>query len=126
MPTIIRSLLPVLALTGAVAAPALADGDAANGEKVFRRCQACHVINAETNRLGPHLVGVYGREAGTVEGYTYSSGLAAAGFVWDEETLDPWLADPKKVIPNTKMVLKLSKPEERADVIAYLKSLNGH
>jgi cytochrome c len=126
MPSISRSLLPVLLLTGTVAAPALADGDAANGEKVFRRCQACHVVNAETNRLGPHLVGVYGREAGAVEGYSYSSGLAEAEFVWDEETLDPWLADPKKVIPNTKMVLKLNKPEERADVIAYLKSLNGH
>lgn len=122
---ICRTAVSALLLTTAMAAPVLAEGDAENGEKVFRRCKACHVIDAETNRLGPHLVGVYGREAGAVEGYNYSSGLAEAELVWDEETLDPWLADPKAMIPDTKMVLKLSKPEDRADVIAYLKSLNG-
>ncbi len=78
----------------------------------------------ETNRLGPHLGDVYGRQAGSVEGYSYSKGLAEADFVWDEETLDPWLADPKGYIEGTKMVLKLSKPEDRADIIAYLKSLS--
>ena len=121
---ICRTAVLALALTGAGVAPALAQGDPENGEKVFRRCKACHVIDAETNRLGPYLVGVYGREAGKVEGYSYSRGLVEAEFVWDEQTLDPWLADPKAVIPNTKMVLKLSKPEDRADVIAYLKSMS--
>lgn len=121
----IRSVLAALMLTGALAGPALAEGDPANGEKVFRRCMACHVVDAETNRLGPYLLGVYGRQAGAVEGYNYTQGLADADFVWDEATLDPWLADPKAYVPGTRMVLKLSKPEDRADVIAYLKSLNG-
>jgi cytochrome c len=121
---ICRPLVAALLLTGLIAAPALAEGDPANGEKVFRRCKTCHVIDEETNRLGPHLVGVYGRDAGAVEGYAYSSGLAEADFTWDEATLDPWLEDPKAVIPGTKMVLKLSKPQDRSDVIAYLKSLN--
>jgi cytochrome c len=121
----IRSALAALLLTGALAGPALAEGDPANGEKVFRRCMACHVVDAETNRLGPYLLGVYGRQAGAVEGYNYTQGLADADFVWDEATLDPWLADPKAYVPGTRMVLKLSKPEDRADVIAYLKSLNG-
>jgi cytochrome c len=121
----IRSVLAALLLTGALAGPALAEGDPANGEKVFRRCMACHVVDAETNRLGPYLLGVYGRQAGAVEGYNYTQGLADADFVWDEATLDPWLADPKAYVPGTRMVLKLSKPEDRADVIAYLKSLNG-
>jgi cytochrome c len=121
----IRSVLAALLLTGALAGPALAEGDPANGEKVFRRCMACHVVDAETNRLGPYLLGVYGRQAGAVEGYNYTQGLADADFVWDEATLDPWLADPKAYIPGTRMVLKLSKPEDRADVIAYLKALNG-
>jgi len=121
----IRSALAALLLTGALAVPAFAEGDAANGEKVFRRCIACHVIDQETNRLGPHLIGVYGRQAGSVDGYTYSEGFADADFVWDETTLDPWLADPKAMIPGAKMLLKLAKPEDRADVIAYLKSLNG-
>ena len=122
---ICRSVLAALLLTGAPVAPALAEGDPANGEKVFRRCIACHVIDQETNRLGPHLVGVYGRQAGAVDGYNYTQGLADADFVWDDATLDPWLADPKAVIPGTRMVLKLAKPEDRADVIAYLKNLNG-
>ena len=122
---ICRTAVSALLLSAAIAAPALAEGDPENGEKVFRRCKACHVVDAETNRLGPHLVGVYGREAGAVEGYSYSSGLAEAEIVWDEETLDPWLADPKAMFPDTKMVLKLSKPEDRADVIAYLKTLNA-
>jgi cytochrome c len=121
----IRSVLAALLLTGALAGPALAEGDPANGEKVFRRCMACHVVDAETNRLGPYLLGVYGRQAGAVEGYNYTQGLADADFVWDEATLDPWLADPKAYVPGTRMVLKLSKPEDRADVIAYLKNLNG-
>jgi cytochrome c len=121
----IRSVLAALLLTGALAGPALAEGDPANGEKVFRRCMACHVVDAETNRLGPYLLGVYGRQAGAVEGYNYTQGLADADFVWDEATLDPWLADPKAYVPGTRMVLKLSKPEDRADVIAYPKSLNG-
>jgi cytochrome c len=120
-----RSVLAVLLLSGALVGPALAAGDPANGEKVFRRCSACHVADDDTNRLGPHLGNVYGRQAGSVEGYNYSEGLAEADFVWDETTLDPWLADPKAYIPGTRMVLKLSKPADRADVIAYLKSLNG-
>jgi cytochrome c len=121
----IRSVLAVLLSTAVLAGPALAAGDPANGEKVFRRCMACHVPDDSTNRLGPHLGGVYGRQAGAVEGFNYTQGLVEADFVWDEVTLDPWLADPKAVIPGTRMVLKLSKPEDRADVIAYLKSLNG-
>lgn len=121
----VRSVLAASLLSCVLAVPALAEGDAANGQKVFRRCMACHVIDQETNRLGPHLVGVYGRQAGTVEGYAYSEGVAAADFVWDETTLDPWLADPMAMIPGTKMLLKVPKPEDRADVIAYLKSLNG-
>jgi cytochrome c len=121
---ICRSVLAALLATGALVAPALAAGDPANGEKVFRRCMACHMVDKETNRLGPHLVGVYGREAGAIEGYSYTKGLEDADFVWDETTLDPWLADPRAYIPGTKMVLKLASPEDRADVIAYLKSLS--
>ena len=121
---ICRPVFVALLLTGTIAAPVLAEGDPAKGEQVFRRCKACHVLDAETNRLGPHLVDVYGREAGAIEGYAYSSGLADADFTWDEATLDPWLEDPRAMIPGTKMVLKLSRPQDRADVIAYLKSLS--
>ena len=120
-----RSLLAALLVSGALTAPALAAGDPAAGEKVFRRCMACHVADDKTDRLGPHLGDVYGRKAGSVEGYNYSEGLANADFVWDDSTLDPWLTDPKAYVHGTKMVLKLPEAADRADVIAYLKSLNG-
>jgi cytochrome c len=107
------------------AGTAMAAGDPANGEKVFKRCTACHVVNAEQNRVGPYLKGVIGRQAGHVEGFKYSEAMAAKGaegMVWDDATLDAYLADPKGYIPKNKMAFPgLKKPEERADVIAYLK-----
>jgi cytochrome c len=108
-----------------VAGPALADGDAAKGEKVFKRCQACHVVNAEQNRVGPHLVGVIGRKAGSVEGFNYSDAMkakGAEGLEWNEETIGKYIENPKDFIPKNKMAFPgLKKEDERADVIAYLK-----
>lgn len=114
-----------------VAAPAAfaQEGDPANGEKVFKRCQACHVVDKEQNRVGPHLVGIMGRKAGAVEGYKYSEAMLAKaeeGLVWTPETLDQYLADPKGYIPKNKMAFAgLKKEEERADVIAYLQQAAG-
>ena len=112
-----------------VAVPAFAQGDAEAGEKVFKRCQACHVIDKEQNRVGPHLVGIIGRKAGAVEGFKYSEAMAAKGtegMVWDEATLDQYLADPKGFIPKNKMAFAgLKKEDERAAVIAYLKEEAG-
>lgn len=119
-----RTALTLLLLSTATALPALAQGDPAKGETVFRRCMACHVVDREVNRVGPHLVDVFGRKAGSVEDYRYSSGLADADFVWDETNLDPWLADPRGYIPGTKMVFKVPGEQDRADLIAYLKSLS--
>jgi len=111
------------------AGTAMAEGDAANGEKVFKRCQACHVVNAEQNRVGPYLKGVFGRPAGHIEGFKYSEAMAEKGkegLVWDEANLDKYLADPKGYIPKNKMAFPgLKKPEERADVIAFLKQQGG-
>jgi cytochrome c len=101
---------------------AQAAGDAAEGEKVFKKCKACHVIDSEKNRLGPHLVGIVGRASGSVDGFKYSSAMAEAGVTWDEATLDQYLADPKAMIPKNKMAFPgLKKEEDRANVIAYLK-----
>ena len=98
--------------------------DAANGEKVFAKCKACHVIDAPTNRVGPSLHGVIGRTAGTVEGFKYSESMVQHGkdgLVWNNETIDKYLADPKGFIPKNKMAFPgLKKPEDRADVIAYI------
>jgi cytochrome c len=107
-----------------VAGAALADGDAANGEKIFKRCAACHVANAPTNRVGPSLQGLFGRTAGTVEGFKYSDSMmqhGKDGLVWNAETINTYLIDPKGFVPGNKMAFPgLKKPEERADVIAYL------
>ena len=107
----------------AISSAALAQGDAEQGAKVFNKCKACHVVDEEKNRIGPHLVGVVGRPAASVEGYNYSSAMEESGIVWDDASLDQYLASPKDLVPGTKMAFAgLRKEEEREDIIAYLKS----
>ena len=110
-------------LAALVSSAALAEGDPEQGAKVFNKCKACHVADEEKNRVGPHLVGIVGRPAASVQDYKYSAAMAESGIVWDEEILDQYLASPKDVVPGGKMAFAgLRKEEERADVIAYLKS----
>jgi cytochrome c len=120
------TILAALAAAVLFAAPALAEGDAAKGEKVFAKCKACHENEKGVNKVGPTLKGVVGRKAGIVEGYKYSEAMAAKGtegLVWDEANIASYLADPKGFVPKNKMALAaLKKPEEIADVIAYLKA----
>ena len=99
-------------------------GDAAKGEKVFKKCKACHVVDSEKNKTGPHLVGIIGREAASVASYKkYSKAMKSSGIVWNEETLDGYLEKPKAYVKGTRMVFAgLRKEEDRANVIAYLKS----
>ena len=102
--------------------PALAEGDAAAGEKVYKKCKTCHSLEAGKNKLGPNLAGIFGRQAGSVEGFKYSAAMASSGIVWDEATLDAFLAKPKDVVPKTKMAFAgLKKEVQRQDLIAYLK-----
>ena len=110
---------------GLASAPALAQ-DAAAGKKVFAKCMACHDAKAEKNKVGPHLVGVIGRKAGTVEGFKYSPAMVAAGeggLVWDDEKIHEYLENPKEFIEGNKMAFPgLKKDEEINNVIAYLKA----
>ncbi len=103
-------------------------GDAAKGEKVFKKCQACHVATEEKNKVGPHLKGVVGRQAASVEGYKYGEGITAKAAeigAWDEAKLSAYLEDPAAFIGGkSKMAFKLKKEDERKDVVAYLKSLS--
>ena len=120
------TILAALAAAVLFSAPAFADGDAAKGEKVFAKCKACHENEKGVNKVGPTLKGVVGRKAGSVEGFKYSEAMAAKGtegLVWDEANIASYLADPKGFVPKNKMALAaLKKPEEIADVIAYLKA----
>lgn len=118
--------LVLLATFSLGATAALAEGDPAAGKLVFRKCAACHTVQAGRNRVGPSLAGIVGRPAGTVEGFKYSEAMkafGAGGAVWDDAALDAYLANPKGFIKGNKMVfLGLKLAQERADVIAYLKT----
>jgi cytochrome c len=123
MSMIARAMLAALPVALLMSVPALAQGqgDAAAGEKVFNQCKACHTVQAGQNRVGPSLHGVVGRKAGTAEGFSYSPAMKGANFTWTPENLDKYLADPKAVVAGNKMAFPgLKKPEDRANVIAYL------
>src|ERR1700741_4071880 len=109
----------MLAFTMAVrAGVAHADGDAANGEKIFAKCKACHTVEAGKNKVGPSLAGVVGRKAGMAEGFNYSDAMKNAGLTWDEATLNTYLTAPKKLVPGTKMAFPaLPNEQDRLDVI---------
>jgi cytochrome c len=109
-------------LFGVTTAPAFA-GDAVHGQEIYEsRCIACH--SPEANRVGPRHQGVVGRKAGSLTDYSYSKAVKASNVVWDETTLDQWLTNPQAFIPGQKMNFKVADPADRADIIAYLKTLN--
>lgn len=118
------------ASTGLAGAPVLAQetlvGDPDKGAKIFRRCAACHKVGEDAkNAVGPILNGIVDAPFGAVEGFKYSDSLlemAAEGRVWDAETIDAYLAKPRDVVPKGKMAFAgLKKPQDRADVIEYLR-----
>lgn len=108
---------------------AQADIDLDTAEAQFARsCGTCHTTDPdEPPRQGPHLHGVYGREAGRVGGFAYSEALkakASEGLVWTEATLQPWITSAGAFIPGTTMLYRQGNPEKRALIIAYLRSLS--
>jgi cytochrome c len=104
----------------------MASADAAAGESVFRNCRSCHSIEDGKNGTGPSLYGVVGRQVDTEAGYSYSGALEAVADIWTPEHLNGFLADPKGYAPGTKMGFKgLKKIEDRANIIAYLDSLDN-
>jgi cytochrome c len=111
----------------ALAGPASAGGDAAKGKEAFAKCAICHQVGPGAQTLvGPELNGIVGRKAASVEGYSYSPGmkkLGDEGFVWTEENIDKWIADPKAMLPQSPMALAfpgVADADERANIIAYL------
>jgi len=100
------------------------EGAPARGKALFeKRCTGCHALTQ--NREGPQLLRVYGRASGTAAGYVYSTALRKAQIVWDENSLGKWLADPDAFVPGNAMDFLVSKPQERQDLISYLKQSSG-
>jgi cytochrome c len=118
-----------LAVAGFVLVPQASQaGDAGRGADLFGRCAVCHTVEPGKHKLGPSLAGVVGRAAASAEGFRYSPAMTAhgeAGVVWASDTLDPFLADPRGVVPGTRMAFPGLKDEaDRADVIEYLETLS--
>lgn len=98
-------------------------GDATAGKTVSMKCVACHSFAAGQNKIGPALAGAVGRKAGTAPGFAYSPAMKASGLTWDAATLDRYLANPRGVVPGTKMIFAgIPAPADRANLIAYLAS----
>jgi cytochrome c len=121
------ALALVLPLAGA--APAFA-ADAAAGQRVFNQCRACHTVEqGGRNGVGPNLHGMFGRAAGSIEGFRYSAALKAraeAGLVWTPETLAPYLRNPREAVPGGSMAFAgLRNEQQIADLIAYLQQATG-
>lgn len=121
----LKQTLMAGAMLATLASTALADGDAAKGEKVFNKCKACHAVGETAkNKVGPVLNGIVGAQAGQNPDFKYSEALlekAGEGLVWDEDTLEVFLRNPKELIAGTKMSFPgLRKEDEIEDLIAYL------
>ena len=123
----------LFALAALLAAPAAyasdGNGDAANGKALFENsgCPACHGVTKEDNaKVGPNLVGVVGRKAGTTQSLLGpSENMKKYGVIWSTESLDEFLVNPSAKVPGTAMAGVLADPQQRADVIAYLSTLKN-
>lgn len=123
-----RRTAPILAMALLLAACDDTSGDAtdealyAQGQKAFERlCSSCHDAQTRAHRIGPHLVGLEGRPAGSVEAFDFSPAMRSFGATWDAKTLDTFLAAPLSAVPGTKMVIEpVTDAAQRAAVVYYL------
>jgi len=96
--------------------------DAVVGKKIFNKCKACHSVDKEKNKVGPHLVKIFGRKAAVIEGFKYSDALKKSNIIWNEETLKEYISNPKKYVPGTRMSFPgLKKENQILDLLEYLK-----
>ena len=96
----------------------------ASGKELFeKRCGGCHALDRD--KEGPRLRGVYGRVAGSVDSFKYSDALKQSKITWTDERLDKWLTDTEKLVPDNDMTFHVEKPDERSEIIAYLKQNSG-
>jgi cytochrome c len=124
-----RKSTVIAILAFAAAELAVAAGDPTRGAAVFQVCAACHSVEPATQLTGPSLAHVWGSRAASVQGFhRYSEALQRSGIVWNEQSLERWLAEPQALVQGTAMTFPgLRDPRERADVVAYLRAVSeGH
>ena len=116
--------MAVITTRGAVSVNAANAGDPIRGKDLFeKRCGGCHSLDAD--KEGPRLRNVYGRKAGSIVSFKYSDGLKGAPVTWDQASLDKWLTNTESVVPDNDMDFHVSKADERADIIQYLRVSSG-
>src|SRR6266481_5957683 len=119
--------LAIMALSAiAWSSSALADqGDALRGQQDFRACAPCHSLEPDRNMTGPSLAGLWGRKAGSLPSFErYSDALKSSGIIWDDRSLDGWLTDPDRMVPDNEMPFNgIKDARDRADLLAFLKEL---
>ena len=120
-PTLSGIVLSLAALSGCEPEPAQAPPDA--GEQAYQVCLTCHAADAQNRPSGPHLHDLFGRRAGTIDGYFFSEPLKRSGIVWDEATLDAFIANPQSRVPGTFMLVGVPDAAQRRAVIDHLRTL---
>ena len=117
----------IVSFLGLLAAGSASAQDIAAGERVYTQCRACHQVGETAkNIIGPELNGLFGRKAGSVEGFSYSPANKNSGLTWDEATFRDYIKDPRAKMPGTKMVYAGLKDEQRiTDLVAYLKQFDA-
>ncbi len=104
------------------------DADYARGRRAFKLCQSCHTLaSGGQNLVGPPLYGIFGRQVGAIEGFTYSSAISEADFIWTPEKLNDWLTSPRDFLPGNRMAFSgVRKPQDRLALIAYIMLESGY
>ena len=121
---ILLILSSVILSPHAIGAAAPVVGNAATGKALFeKRCTGCHSL--DRNKEGPRLRGVYGRKAGSALDFSYSDELKGSKITWDADSLDRWLTNPDVLVPNNDMAFDVPNPQERADIIQFLRVSSG-
>lgn len=120
---IAASVLTLLLLSQKDAVAALHSGGVSDGQQVFRMCAGCHSLSPGVNKAGPSLAGLFGRRAGSVPGFAYSAALKGSGVVWNDRTLDAWIAAPQQFVPGNRMRFPgVWKSDQREALIDYLRA----
>ena len=115
-----RVTLIFVAAAGMLAAD-VASADAKRGEKLFEECRACHAVERGVNGVGPDLYGVFGRRAGALDEFRYSTALKKSGITWSRQTLDAYVLDPQKAVPANRMPYGgMPEARDRTDLLEYM------